>query len=67
MTRIADRDVVFVRQADEHFEVHPVTLGPSASGEVQSAPGLREGEQVVTDGVFAVKGAILKSTFAEEE
>ena len=67
VTRIADRDVVFVRQPDEHFEVHPVTLGPSASGEVQVLSGLREGEQVVTDGVFTLKGAILKSTFAEEE
>lgn len=67
VTRIAERDVVFVRQPDEHFEVHPVELGPSASGEVQVLSGLREGEQVVTDGVFALKGAILKSTFAEEE
>ena len=67
VTRIADRDVVFVRQADGHFEVHPVTLGPSASGEVQILSGLREGELVVVDGVFALKGAILKSTFAEEE
>lgn len=67
VTRIADRDVVFVRQPDEHFEVHPVTLGPSASGEVQVLSGLREGEQVVTEGVFTLKGAILKSTFAEEE
>lgn len=67
VTRIADHDVVFVRQPDEHFEVHPVTLGPSASGEVQVLSGLREGELVVTDGVFAIKGAILKSTFAEDE
>ena len=67
VTRIADRDVVFVRQPDDDFEVHPVTLGPSASGEVQILSGLREGESVVSDGVFTLKGAILKSTFAEEE
>mgnify|MGYP000196210256 CR=1 FL=1 len=34
---------------------------------VMHLSGLREGELVVVDGVFALKGAILKSTFAEEE
>ncbi len=67
VTRIADRDVVFVRQPDDDFEVHPVTLGPSGSGEVSVLSGLREGEEVVTEGLYTIKGAILKSTFAEEE
>jgi hypothetical protein len=29
--------------------------------------GLREGEQVVVDGVFTLKSAVLKSTFGEAE
>lgn len=67
VTRLRDEDVVFVRQADGHFEVHPVTLGRSAGGRVQILSGLRPGEQVVTAGVFTLKSAVLKATFAEED
>jgi cobalt-zinc-cadmium efflux system membrane fusion protein len=34
---------------------------------VQVIAGLREGEQVVVDGVFTLKSAVLKSTLVEEE
>ncbi len=67
VTRVADKDVVFVRQPDGEFEVHPVTVGNSASSRVEILEGLREGEVVVVDGVFTLKSAILKSTFGEEE
>lgn len=67
VTRLREEDVVFVRQVDGHFEVHPVTLGRSAGGRVQILSGLRPGEQVVTTGVFTLKSAVLKATFAEED
>lgn len=67
VTQIADRDVVFVRHPDSDFEVHPVTLGRTASGQVQILSGLRAGEQVVVEGVFTLKSAVLKSTFGEED
>lgn len=67
VTKIAEKDVVFVRQPDEHFEVHPVTLGRSAAGEVEILTGLRERELVVTEGVFTLKSAVMKSTFGEED
>ncbi len=67
VTKLADRDVVFVRQPDEHFEVHPVTLGRAAAGEVEVLTGLREKEMVVVEGVFTLKSAVLKSTFGEED
>lgn len=67
LSRITDRDVVFVRQPDGHFEVHPVTLGRTASGQVEILSGLRAGEQVVIDGVFTLKSALLRSTLAEED
>ena len=67
VTQISGKDVVFVRQPDEDFEVHPVTLGNSAAGKVEVLTGLRERELVVTDGVFSLKSAILKSTFGEED
>jgi cobalt-zinc-cadmium efflux system membrane fusion protein len=67
VVRLREKDVVFVRQPDGHFEVHPVTLGRSAGGRVQVLSGLRAGEQVVVQGAFTLKSAVLKATFAEEE
>lgn len=66
-TKVADDDVVFVREADGDFEVHPVTLGRSAAGMVEVLSGLTKDEQVVVEGVFSLKSAVLKSTFGEEE
>jgi cobalt-zinc-cadmium efflux system membrane fusion protein len=67
VTQIAGKDVVFVRQPDEDYEVHAVTLGRSAAGRVEVLQGVRPKEQVVVDGVFTLKSAVLRSTFAEEE
>lgn len=67
LTQIADQDCVFVRQPDGDFEVHRVTLGRTAAGKAEVVAGLRAGEQVVVDGVFTLKSAVLKSTFGEED
>jgi cobalt-zinc-cadmium efflux system membrane fusion protein len=67
VTKLADRDVLFVLQADGDFDVHPVTLGRSASGRVEILSGLREGERVVVEGVFSLKSTLLKGTFGESE
>jgi cobalt-zinc-cadmium efflux system membrane fusion protein len=67
LTEIAGKPVVFVRQADADFELHELTLGESAAGKVQVLAGLREGEDVVVEGVFTLKSAVLKHTFAEDE
>jgi cobalt-zinc-cadmium efflux system membrane fusion protein len=67
VTKVASRDVVFVRHPDGDFELHPVTLGRTAEGRIEILSGLRAGEQVVVDGVFTLKSAILKGTFGEEE
>ena len=67
VTRVANRDVVFVRQPDGDFELHPVTVGRTAAGRVEILSGLREGEQVVVDGAFTLKSVVLKRTFGEEE
>jgi len=65
--RIAEEPVVFVRQADGHFEVHPVKLGRSAEGQVETLSGLRAGEEVVVEGAFTLKSVVLKGSFAEED
>jgi len=67
ITRLADKDVVFVKHEDGDFEVHPVTLGISSGGKVEILNGLRENEQIVVDGVFTLKSIVLKSTFGEDE
>lgn len=67
LTEVAGKQVVFVQQPDTDFELHEVVLGAAAVGKVQIVSGLREGEKVVTQGVFTLKSAVLKNTFAEEE
>ncbi|MBS2012528.1 MAG: efflux RND transporter periplasmic adaptor subunit [Deltaproteobacteria bacterium] len=67
VTEIGGKPVVFVRHADDDFELHEVVLGESSLGKVEVVNGLREGEQVVVDGVFTLKSAVLKGTIAEEE
>ena len=67
LTRINEKDVVFVQTGPETYELHDVVIGESAVGKVQIVAGLREGEPVVTHGVFTLKSLVLKGTFAEEE
>jgi len=66
VTEIGGKSVVFVRHADDDFELHEIVIGESALGKVEVVSGLREGEQVVSDGVFTLKSAVLKSTLAED-
>lgn len=67
VTQIGDQTVVFVQEPDGDFDVHAVVLGDGALGKVQVLNGLRDGERIVTHGVFTLKSAVLKSTFREEE
>lgn len=67
VTDVGGRPVVFVRQADDDYELHEVVLGEAALGKIQVLSGLREGEQVVTDGAFTLKSVVLKSTLGEED
>ncbi len=64
---IGDKPSVFVRAPDGDFLLHEVVLGGHALGKVQIVSGLREGENVVTQGAFTLKSIVLKSTFGEEE
>lgn len=67
LSEVAGKAVVFVQHPDRDFELHEVVLGASAPGKLEIVSGLREGEQVVTEGVFTLKSVVLKGTFAEEE
>ena len=48
-------------------EPRTVTVLRRGRDQIAIASGLREGEPVVVEGVFTLKSAIVKSTFAEEE
>ncbi|RYE95055.1 MAG: efflux RND transporter periplasmic adaptor subunit [Myxococcales bacterium] len=67
VTELAGRPVVFVQHPDGDFEAHPVVLGRSAPGQVEVLAGLREGELVVSEGVFSLKSVVLRGTLAEED
>jgi cobalt-zinc-cadmium efflux system membrane fusion protein len=67
LIEVAGRTVVFVQHKDGDFELHEVTLGGAAPGKVAIVAGLREGEQVVVEGAFTLKSAVLKSALADED
>ena len=66
VTQIGGEAHVFVREPDGDYELHPVVLGASSPGKIEVVHGLREGEEVVTAGVFTLKSTLLRSTFAED-
>ena len=66
ITEVHGRPAVFVRHADDDFELHEIVLGASAPGKVAVLHGLREGERVVTAGAFTLKSVLLRGTFAED-
>lgn len=67
VTEVAGKTVVFVRERAGEFGLHQVTLGRESLGRVEVLEGLREGEEVVSDGAFTLKSLVLKGSFAEEE
>lgn len=67
LSEIAGRTVVFVRVGDGEFETHPVSVGEASAGRVRILGGLREGEQIVVDGVFTVKSVLLRGSFAAQD
>ncbi len=65
--RVEDAMVVFVPNGDGIFRKRPVTLGKKEGGWVEVREGLKEGEQVVTEGSFTLKSELLKASLAGEE
>lgn len=65
VTEIGGKFVVFVREGETQFELHRVTLGREALGRVEVLEGLREGEEIVSDGVFTLKSLVMKDSFGE--
>ncbi|MFO1530720.1 MAG: hypothetical protein U1F77_13560 [Kiritimatiellia bacterium] len=53
--------VVFVKQADDLFEVRRVRPGPRAGGSVAIAEGLAAGEVIALSNTQVLKAELLKS------
>ena len=66
LAEIGGKPVAFVRHADDDFELHEVVIGESSLGKVEIVNGLREGEEVVVEGVFTLKSVVLKDTVEDE-
>jgi cobalt-zinc-cadmium efflux system membrane fusion protein len=58
--------VVFVRRPNSEFEARPVKTGARVDHEVEIVEGLKDGEEVVTDGAFVVKSQFLTRSLAQE-
>ena len=67
LTEIAGKTIAFVRQKDGDFELHELAVGESALGMVEILSGLREGEEIVVEGLFTLKSMVLRSTLAEDD
>lgn len=67
VAEIGGRTFAFVRHPDDDFELHELVLGDGALGRVEVIAGLREGEDLVTKGVFTLKSAVLRASLEEEE
>jgi cobalt-zinc-cadmium efflux system membrane fusion protein len=58
--------VVFVRSPNSEFEARPVKTGARVDHEVEIVEGLKDGDEVVTDGAFVVKSQFLTRSLAQE-
>jgi membrane fusion protein, heavy metal efflux system len=58
--------VVFVRRPNSEFDARPVKSGAKVDHEVEIVEGLKDGEEVVTDGAFVVKSQFLTRSLAQE-
>ncbi|HVA40300.1 MAG TPA: efflux RND transporter periplasmic adaptor subunit [Candidatus Binataceae bacterium] len=59
--QVGKRKIVFVAAGDNRFQVREVVLGRPDKGAVEVLSGLREGEQVVTQGGVTLKAMLLNA------
>lgn len=64
--KIEGKPVAFVREGEGNFHKRDLELGREIRGRVEVKSGLKEGEQVVTEGSFTLKSELLKETLAED-
>ncbi len=67
LIEVGGKEVIFVKHPDGDFELHEVVQGASALGKVEILSGLREGEEVVIEGAYTLKSAVMRSVISEDE
>lgn len=65
--RIGDDDYVFVRLEARKFEARAVALGDRSGGLVEVRRGLREGDNVVTEGALTLKAELERASFGDDD
>lgn len=58
VTRVGEKDVVFVKGRDDQFSRHTVTVVAQANGRAIIEAGLKPGEQVATSGITELKSLL---------
>lgn len=58
--QVGSRTVAFIARGPRRFESREVTLGPSSSEYIQVVTGLTSGDEVVTEGSYALKSELLR-------
>lgn len=64
--RLGEHDVVFVKKSTNRFEARPVELGRFEGGLFEVVSGVDSADQVVVNGTFLLKSALVQAQ-AEEE
>lgn len=60
LQQVGDRVTVFVTRSSRRFEWRDVTIGESSNEYVEVKAGLKEGDEVVTEGSYALKSEALR-------
>jgi cobalt-zinc-cadmium efflux system membrane fusion protein len=63
----AGQSYLFVQTSDTTFERRDVIAGTTSGNLIEIKEGVKEGEKVVTDGVFYLKSELKKDELAEDE
>ncbi len=63
--KLEGRDVVFVREEPNEFEIRAVRLGVEVQGWIEIESGIKAGETVATRGSFVLKSEHLKAELGE--
>ena len=66
LQQVEDRNIVFIRKETTTFEVRTVEVGKTVNGLVEIVSGLREGDQLVTQGAFHLKSILVGRELGEE-
>ena len=64
--QIGNRPIAFVVQGPRRFESRELTLGQTSTEYVQIVTGLAAGDEVVTQGSYALKSAYLREQLPSE-